>query len=84
MNFLVTALGNFLIGLFKGWLGERSRDKANQVAGEVVTENKIIQAAGERAKDANETLTELSSLDDDALFERMRNNRNKRDSGSQD
>lgn len=56
-------------------MGERSRDKGQQVSGELAVENKIIGAANERGKDAKENAEKNATLSDDALDDLMRRNR---------
>lgn len=64
-------LVDFFVGLIKGILGERSRDKAHQVSGELAVENKVVEAANERAKDAKKVAEDISGLSDDELDKRM-------------
>lgn len=71
----------FVVSLIKGVLGEYSRDKAQQVSGEVATENKIIEAAGERAKDAAKNAEVIAELSDDDLDNLMRRNRDANTAG---
>lgn len=74
MNFLGSLIVNFFVGMFKSWLGEKSRDKANQVSGEIAAEHGVVVAANERAKDAKEVHEDISRLSDDDLDNRMLGN----------
>lgn len=64
-----------IVELVRGWLSELSRDKANRDAGEAEAKQVASDAALERAENAKEVANEIPTLDDDALDNRMRHNR---------
>ena len=63
----VAILAQILAALLRGFLGQKSETKAQQVSGEMAAENEIQQAAAERGKNAQKNADTVAGLSDDEL-----------------
>lgn len=71
---IVQVILEFIVTLMRGWLSEVSRDNANKETGAKTAQEAGNAAALERAKDAAEVRTDIRTLSDDDLDDRMRDN----------